>query len=64
MSTANLIEDILRLSGPFRSKGAGRRHRRYLERRSTEQLLQRRRELLETAMRPGGQRDLRLDYIT
>lgn len=58
MSTQALVEEILRLSGPFVDDRARLRHRRWLERRSTEKLLLRRQELLDTAGRPGGQRQL------
>ena len=60
MSTLDLIQDILRLSGPFMSNEASERHKRWLEGLGTEKLLARRQELLDTDQRPVGQKVLRL----
>jgi hypothetical protein len=62
MSTHELIEEILDLSGPYTCGKARIMHRRYLEGHDTEWLLNHKKELLETNQRPAGQAALGLRY--
>lgn len=63
MSTLELIEDVLRRSGPFTSEAARTRHRRWLAGHTTDRLEKRRLELLATERRPVGQRTLTLPFL-
>lgn len=64
MSTLELIEDILRLSGPFLTERHRAAHQHWLESRTTERLISRRQDLLESEGRPAGQRELEFVQAT
>jgi len=62
VSTLAIIEEILKLSGPFASDAARNAHRRWLEGLPTNKLEQRRTDLLASLQRPSGQGQLGLRY--
>ena len=62
MSTLEIIEEVLKLSGPFTSDAARNAHKRWLEGQPTNKLEQRRTDLLASSQRPGGQGQLGLRY--
>ena len=62
MSTINLIDVILNLSGPFTTEKAKSAHRRWLTMLTTETLERRRQALLQTSQRPAGQGTLKFSY--